>query len=61
MLFASLTRSPVARMTTTCDLALQSYLVELTRVRTLAPDQLAGELNAMTPLWAPVTVSSSTT
>jgi hypothetical protein len=36
--------------------ALQTYLIELTRARALSPDQLAEELRATTPVWAPVTV-----
>lgn len=54
-------RSPVADMTAlTHDLALQTYLVELTRARTLTPDQLVDELVATTAVWATVTVCSST-
>ncbi|CAB4932712.1 unannotated protein [freshwater metagenome] len=44
----------------THDLALQTYLIELTRARTLTPEQLVEELGATTPVWATVTVCSST-
>jgi hypothetical protein len=40
----------------THDLALQTYLIELTRARTLTPDQLVEQLHATAPVWAPVTV-----
>jgi hypothetical protein len=45
----------------THDLALRTYLIQLTRARTLTSDQLVEELRATTPVWAPVTVCSSTT
>ncbi len=45
----------------THDLALQTYLIELTRARTLTPDQLVDELGATTALWAAVTVCTSAT
>jgi hypothetical protein len=45
----------------TQDLALQTYLMDLTRARTLTPDQLVEELGATTAVWATVTVCSSTT
>lgn len=45
----------------TYALALQSYLDELTRARTLTPDQLVDELGATTAVWAAVTVCSSAT
>lgn len=45
----------------THDLALQTYLIELTRARTLTPNQLVEELGATTAVWATVTVWSSMT
>lgn len=44
----------------THDLPLQTYLIDLTRARTLTPDQLVEELGATTAVWAAVTVCSST-
>lgn len=41
------------------DLILQAYLAELTRLRALSPDLFVDELEAISPLWAPVQVSSS--
>ncbi|GAA5117281.1 hypothetical protein GCM10023339_27790 [Alloalcanivorax gelatiniphagus] len=62
MLSSRLERSPVADMAApTHDLALQTYLIELTRARTLTPDQIVEELGATTAVWAPVVVCSTTT
>lgn len=45
----------------TQDLVLQTYFIELTRARTLTPDQLVDELGTRTTMWAAVTLCSSAT
>jgi hypothetical protein len=47
-------------MANTRDLVLQAYTAELSRLRALSPPLLASELEETSPLWAPVTVSTST-
>lgn len=43
----------------THDPALQTYLIELSRARTLTPDQLTDEIGTTTAMWAAVNVCSS--
>ena len=58
-MFTGRARSPVVDMAYTRDLILQAYLVELTRLRALSPELIVDELEGISPLWAPVKVSSS--